>query len=100
MATTLGREAGDFVRACENIHFLLTQGTLQPDDRSVIEFSATDLLEKLKSRTGAVAEGVGTINGDHDGECKEDQQGKKDILERSSVGEPARRIEVKGDQQW
>ena len=38
------------------------------------------------------------MNGDHDGECKEDQQGKKDILECGSVGEPAGCIEVKGDQ--
>ena len=42
---------------------------------------------------------VGKINDDDHGEGKEDQQGEKDILERSSVGEPARRIEVKGDQQ-
>lgn len=39
------------------------------------------------------------MNDEHEGECKEDQQGKKNILKRSSVGEPAGCIEVKGDQQ-
>jgi hypothetical protein len=47
----IGKEAANFLRACESIH-LLWQRTLQPDDRALIEFSATDLLDKLKSQTG------------------------------------------------
>lgn len=48
--TTIGQEAAAFVRSCEAIHFLLEQGgTLQPDDRAMIEVSANDLLDKLKS---------------------------------------------------
>ena len=39
------------------------------------------------------------MNDEHDGECKKDQQDKEDIPKRSSVGEPAGCIEVKGDQQ-
>ena len=35
MATTLGHEAAAFVRACENIHTLLLEGSLPPDDRRV-----------------------------------------------------------------
>ena len=48
---------------------------------------------------GCSWENVRLINDAHDDKCKDDQQGKKNILERASVGEPARRIEVKGDQQ-
>ena len=48
MATTMGPEAGAFLRACETIHYLLEQGTLQPDDRAVIEVSMTDLRAKLE----------------------------------------------------
>lgn len=51
MATTMGPEAANFLRACESIHFLLSQRTLQPEDRTLIEFSAVDLLDKLKSDT-------------------------------------------------
>ncbi len=36
MATNMGQEAA-FLRACESIHFLLEQRTLQPDDRVLIE---------------------------------------------------------------
>ena len=52
---TIGKETTNFVRACERSHFLLEEGTLQPDDRAVIEFSATDLLDKLKARTFTVS---------------------------------------------
>ena len=48
----IGKEAANFLRACESIHYILWQRTLQPDDRALIEFSATDLLDKLKSQTG------------------------------------------------
>ena len=48
---SIGKEASAFIRACESIHFLISQRTLQTDDRALIEFSATDLLDKLKSDT-------------------------------------------------
>jgi len=41
------RETTNFVRACEGIHFLLTRGSIPPDDRDLIEFSCIDLLSKL-----------------------------------------------------
>ena len=48
MATAMGEEAAAFIRACEAIHFLVEQGTLQPDDRVLIEVSMTDLRAKLE----------------------------------------------------
>ena len=48
MSSTIGKEATDFVRACEVIHGRLAEGTLTPDDRDLIEFSGLELLEKLK----------------------------------------------------
>jgi hypothetical protein len=51
MATTMGQEAAVFLRACEAIHALLEKGTLQPDDRVIIEVSMTDLMAKLKMYT-------------------------------------------------
>lgn len=47
MPTNIGKEAANFVRACEIIHALLAKGPLAPDDRSVIEFSGIELLSKL-----------------------------------------------------
>jgi hypothetical protein len=43
----IGKEATNFVRACEAIHSLLAQGTLVAEDRDLIEFSANELLDKL-----------------------------------------------------
>ena len=44
----IGKEATDFIRACEAIHHLLERGdTLMPEDRDLIEFSANELLDKL-----------------------------------------------------
>ena len=45
---TIGKEATDFVRACEAIHSLLGAGLLANDDRDLIEFSGAELLGKLK----------------------------------------------------
>ena len=43
----IGKEATDFVRACEAIHSLLGEGLLAPGDRDLVEFSAAELLGKL-----------------------------------------------------
>ena len=44
----IGKEATDFVRACDAIHALLARGdTLTPEDRDLIEFSSNELLDKL-----------------------------------------------------
>ena len=48
---SIGKEATAFIRACESIHFRLEQRTLPADDQALIEFSAADLLDKLKSDT-------------------------------------------------
>jgi hypothetical protein len=48
MLSTIGKEAANFVRACEAIHGLLAEGPLTPDDRDLIEFSGNDLLSKLR----------------------------------------------------
>ena len=48
---SIGKEATAFIRACESIHSLLEDRTLQADDQALIEFSAADLLDKLKSDT-------------------------------------------------
>ena len=44
----IGKEATDFVRVCEAIHSLLGDERLAPGDRDLIEFSAAELLSKLK----------------------------------------------------
>ena len=44
----IGTEATNFVRACEAIHALLARGALMPTDRDLIEFSAIELLSKVK----------------------------------------------------
>ncbi len=45
----IGKEATDFVRACEAIHGLLEMGPpLPPNDQDLIEFSCNELLEKLR----------------------------------------------------
>jgi hypothetical protein len=44
----IGKEATDFVRACEAIHNLLAYGRLTPDDRALIEFSGTMLFSKVR----------------------------------------------------
>ena len=44
----MGKEAESFVRACETIHALLAQGPLLCEDRDIIEFSAIELLSKLR----------------------------------------------------
>ena len=45
----MGKEAANFLRACEAIHALLdTETALSPDDRDVIEYSCIDLLSKLR----------------------------------------------------
>jgi hypothetical protein len=44
----IGKEATDFVRACDAIHALLDRRhTLTPEDRDLIEFNANELLDKL-----------------------------------------------------
>jgi len=44
----IGKEAANFVRACEAIHSRLAEGPLPHDDRDLIEFSGIELLSKLK----------------------------------------------------
>ena len=44
----IGKEAADFVRACEAIHALLGGGVLGPNDRIIVEFSGSELLGKLR----------------------------------------------------
>jgi len=47
--STIGKEATNFVRACETIHALLANGgTLTPDDRDLIVFSGNELLMSLR----------------------------------------------------
>ena len=48
MRSTIGKEATNFVRACEAIHSRLSEGPLAPDDRDLIEFSGIELLGKLR----------------------------------------------------
>ena len=44
----VGKEATDFVHACEAIHVLLEGGhTLSPEDRDLVEFNANELLDEL-----------------------------------------------------
>jgi hypothetical protein len=43
----IGKEATNFVRACDAVHALLARGPLVPEDRDLIEFSANELLDKL-----------------------------------------------------
>ena len=44
----IGKEATDFVRACEALHALLDRGdTLTPEERDLIEVSSNELLDKL-----------------------------------------------------
>ena len=44
----IGKEATDFVHACEAIHALLDRGdTLTPEERDLIEVSGNELLDKL-----------------------------------------------------
>ncbi len=44
----IGREAANFVDACEACHALLECGrTLTPEERDLIEFNAEKLLDKL-----------------------------------------------------
>ena len=44
-----GDEATNFVSACEAIHALLARGDrLTPEDRALIEFSAIELLCKVR----------------------------------------------------
>jgi hypothetical protein len=45
---SIGKEATNFVRACEAIHGLLAHAPLAPDDRDLIEFSCIDLLAKMR----------------------------------------------------
>lgn len=44
----IGKEATDFVRACETIHALLAIGRLTSAERDLCEFSCSELLVKLK----------------------------------------------------
>ena len=45
-----GKEAMDFVLACEAITALVAHEQLTPDDRTIIEFCAIDLLSRIKPR--------------------------------------------------
>ena len=49
MSSMIGKEATNFVRACEAIHSRLSEGPLPRDDRDLIEFSSIELLSKLKA---------------------------------------------------
>ncbi len=43
----IGKEATDFIRACETLHVLLARGDkLTPEDLDLIEVSANELLDK------------------------------------------------------
>ena len=44
----IGKEATDFVRACEAIHALLAIGRITSAEQDLIEFSCSELLVKLK----------------------------------------------------
>jgi len=44
----IGKEAKNFIVACEAIHTLLGRGPLAPKDRDLIVFSALELLRKVK----------------------------------------------------
>jgi len=45
----IGKEVSDFVRAYESLHALLTRGdTLTSADQNLIEFSATELLSRVR----------------------------------------------------
>ena len=45
----IGKEATDFVRACEAIHGLLEMGpSIALNDQDLIEFSCNELLRRLK----------------------------------------------------
>ena len=48
MPSPIGNEAGNFIRAYKAIHGLLAVGSLAPDGRALIEFSAIDLLGELQ----------------------------------------------------
>ena len=49
MLSTIGIEAMNFIRACETIHALLARGdNLTPRDRSLIEFSAIEVLSRVR----------------------------------------------------
>jgi len=48
MFSTIGKEATNFVDACEAIHARLKRGgTLTPEERDLIEFNAEKLLDEL-----------------------------------------------------
>ena len=44
----VGQEAANFLRACESIHSLIAREPLTPDDLDLIEYSAIELLSKLR----------------------------------------------------
>ena len=50
----IGKEATEFVRVCETIHGLVARGELAPQDRELIEFSGTELLDKVRPTSRAV----------------------------------------------
>ena len=43
-----GKEAMDFIRACESIKALVAHDMLGPEDRDIIEHSAIELLSLVK----------------------------------------------------
>ena len=43
----IGKDAVDFVDACDVIQSLVAKGLLSPDDRVLIEFSCLDLLNQV-----------------------------------------------------
>jgi hypothetical protein len=46
---SIGKEATDFVCACEAIHALLARGdALAPEDRDLVEYSGSDLLSQVR----------------------------------------------------
>jgi hypothetical protein len=50
----IGKEATDFVRAYKALHALLARGDmLTPADQDLIEFSATELLSKVRPGAGS-----------------------------------------------
>ena len=49
---TIGKEAMNFIRACESIHAQLEQDQLTPDDQGLIVSSSRELLHRLKAEDG------------------------------------------------
>lgn len=47
MMMSYGKDAMDFIRACEALKALIVHDMLAPEDRDIIEFCCIELLSKL-----------------------------------------------------